>query len=324
MNYFDQTQTGRSVWWSWIFGTWIAMIIWVLGQSILIEFMTGLAGQIDPSLQSAFEENANNMLPVENIEQYFSLVRYATLIAMASIIGMIVTLVISNQGLKTAISRDVFGGDYKPPHDPKTTILAAFTVLSILLAIGLFNHSNSLINTSGSMDLMQRAMGLSPLTYGLFLLTFPVGCFGLYLAQKAVHRRSLMSLHTAAKTIKWWRIFEGFLISWIVIGSLMLIVSQLGLVDIRVVFNRQTFWGFALVSLLLIPLQSGTEEIVVRGYFNQGLTHIFRNKWIAFAITSLGFMALHLSNPEALEGAASGTLPIVMSMPAIIVSLLYS
>ena len=67
------------------------------------------------------------------------------------------------------------------------------------------------------------------------------------------------------------------------------------------------------MSLFFIPLQSATEEIVFRGYFNQGLTHLLRSKWIAFALTSLAFMALHLSNPEALEGAASGTLPIVMS-----------
>lgn len=313
MNYFEQTQTGRSVWWSWIFGTWVAMVIWALGQTILIESMTSLAGKIDPSLQSDFEENSANILPEEAIGQYLALVGTATLIAIASIVGIIVTLVISNQDLKKTADRDVFGSSHKTAHSTTTTILSALTVLSIVLAIGLFSHSNSLIDATGSMELMQRAMGLSPVTYGLFLLTFPVGCFGLYLVQKAVHRRSLLSLHTAAQKIKWRRIVEGFVLSWLVIGGLMFVVSKLGLVDIRLIFSSKTFWGFALVSLLLIPLQSATEEIVVRGYFNQGLTHIFRNKWIAFAITSLGFMALHLSNPEALEGAASGTLPIVMS-----------
>lgn len=136
---------------------------------------------------------------------------------------------------------------------------------------------------------------------------------GLYLVQKFVHKRSLKALHTAWGNINWWRIFEGFLITVFVLGGFVFIGSKLGFVDVRLTFNAQAFWGFALVSLLLIPLQSGTEEIVFRGYFNQGLMHFVKNKWIVFSITSLGFMALHLSNPEALDGAAAGNLPIVMS-----------
>lgn len=67
------------------------------------------------------------------------------------------------------------------------------------------------------------------------------------------------------------------------------------------------------VSLLFIPFQAATEEIVFRGYFNQALGNLIRNKWVVFTLTSLAFMALHLSNPEALEGAENGVLPIVMS-----------
>jgi len=312
MNYFDQTQTGRSVWWSWIFGTWVAMIIWVLGQTILIESLMSIAGQIDPELGADYEKNSEVML-AESVSGHFkALVNSATLIAIASIVGVIVTLIVSNQNLKTALNHDVFGESQKS-YNSVTTILATLTVIAIVISIGLFNQSNRLLDMTGSMDIMNRAMGLSPLTYGLFLLTFPVGCFGLYLVQKSIHRRSIISLHTSAKKIKWWRIFEGFVVSWIVLGSLLLVLSKLGIIDIRLIFSSDIFWGFALTSLLLIPLQSGTEEIVFRGYFNQAFTHIFKNKWVAFAITSFAFMALHLSNPEALEGAASGTLPIVMS-----------
>ncbi|MEM7729236.1 MAG: CPBP family intramembrane glutamic endopeptidase, partial [Pseudomonadota bacterium] len=78
-------------------------------------------------------------------------------------------------------------------------------------------------------------------------------------------------------------------------------------------FDPSRFWIFALVSILLLPVQSATEEIVVRGYMNKGLIHWFGNKWVAFVITSGAFMALHLSNPEALAAASEGNLPIVMS-----------
>ena len=156
-------------------------------------------------------------------------------------------------------------------------------------------------------------MGASPFAYLLVLLTFPVALIGLYFGQKAIHKRSLTSLHTAAKRFRVSRAIEGFFLTWIVLGLFSLIGNSLGIIDIDFVFNGQTFWIYALVSILFIPLQSATEEIVFRGYLNQGLSHLLRSKWVAFVVTSLIFMAMHLSNPEALEGASSGTLPIVMS-----------
>ncbi|MEP3655165.1 MAG: CPBP family intramembrane glutamic endopeptidase [Litorimonas sp.] len=162
-------------------------------------------------------------------------------------------------------------------------------------------------------DPILQLMGASPLAYALFLLTFPAALTGLYFGQKFIHTRSLASLHTAASKFRWLRVFQGFFLTWIVLGAFAVSAEAFGLIDVQFVFGGGKFWIYALVSLLFIPLQSATEEIAFRGYFNQGLTHLFKSKWIAFAITSLAFMALHLSNPEALEGSASGTLPIVMS-----------
>ncbi len=162
-------------------------------------------------------------------------------------------------------------------------------------------------------DVLTSLMGASPLAFALFLLTFPAGLLGLYFGQKVLHRRTLTSLHTAAKRFRWCRAFQGFFITWAVLGTFAAIGNAMGLIDVQYVFDGNRFWIYALVSLLFIPFQAAAEEIVFRGYFNQGLTHLLRSKWVAFTLTSLAFMALHLSNPEALEGAASGTLPIVMS-----------
>lgn len=168
-------------------------------------------------------------------------------------------------------------------------------------------------DSSVIMDVFTQIMGASPVAFVLFLLTFPAGLIALYLGQTKIHKRSLLSLHTAASKFRWVRVIQGFFLTWIVLGVFAFGAEALGIIEVRYVFSDGKFWVFALVSLLFIPFQSAAEEIVFRGYFNQGLTHVFKSKWIAFAITSLAFMALHLSNPEALEGAASGTLPIVMS-----------
>ncbi len=161
-------------------------------------------------------------------------------------------------------------------------------------------------------ETLNEMMGLNPLTLALFLLTFPAALAGLYFGQKLIHKRTLSSLHTAFQRFRFGRALQGFLVIWGVLAIGTLIAKALG-APINYIFDSKRFWGFMIVSLLFIPLQSATEEIVFRGYLNQAFGHFIKNKWAVFTLTSLGFMALHLSNPEALEGAENGVLPIVMS-----------
>ena len=202
------------------------------------------------------------------------------------------------------------------------TVFAWF-FLSMILAIPLTVIASSLdvalieefatSQNGGTRDPALQLMGASPIAYALILLTFPAALVGLFVGQKFVHLRTIRSLHTAANKFRFSRAFQGFILTWMVLGIFSIAGNAVGFINVEFVFNGKRFWAFAFVSLLFIPLQSATEEIAFRGYFNQGLTHFLKSKWIAFIITSLFFMALHLSNPEALEGAASGTLPIVMS-----------
>ena len=313
MKYFELTKTGRSVWWSWILGTWIALVIWSFGQTFLIGVMRSISDRIDPELASQFANAELTMVAEENFLAFAGFFGVSFIIGAAACIGTLITLVLAYQNTQKPQNITAFRDGKIVSEDGVTTVFAVLTVIAIIVSVVFFMLANQYIDGTELTELLQRAMGLSPITYGVFLLTFPAGCLGLYLVQKFVHRRSLTALHTAWGNINWWRIFEGFLITVFVLGGFVFIGSKLGFVDVRLTFNAQAFWGFALVSLLLIPLQSGTEEIVFRGYFNQGLMHFVKNKWIVFSITSLGFMALHLSNPEALDGAAAGNLPIVMS-----------
>jgi len=120
-------------------------------------------------------------------------------------------------------------------------------------------------------DPLLQLMGASPIAYAIFLLTFPAALTGLYFGQKLIHSRTLTLLHTAAARFRWMRVFRGFFLTWIVLGAFAAVGNALGLIDVEYVFSGGRFWMFALVSLLLIPIQSATEEIVFRGYFNQGL-----------------------------------------------------
>lgn len=279
MNYFEQTKLGESRWWSWIAVTWIAFVCWVIFQSILLLplFIDILASTANVSA-TANSETANS-LPL-----WFATV--ATL-AVAFI--------------------------FVPWGDKVRNIFAALAGLAIILCFLSSALSGRGPEEAEMMEFITQKMAASPVAFTLFLLTFPVGLIALFLGQTKIHKRTLRALHTAATRFRWVRTLQGFFLTWAVLGLFAFVANALGFIEIEYVFNSGRFWAFAFVSILFIPLQSATEEIVFRGYFNQGLTHLLRSKWIAFAITSFAFMALHLSNPEALEGSASGTLPIVMS-----------
>ena len=77
--------------------------------------------------------------------------------------------------------------------------------------------------------------------------------------------------------------------------------------------GAERFIAYSLICILFLPLQSATEEIIFRGYLNQGIHHLLKNKWVTFAITSFLFMAMHLANPEAVAGKESGMHVLTMS-----------
>ena len=289
MSYFEQTKSGESRWWSWIAVTWLAFVGWMVFQLILTMPIVGIAAMTDPpldqALNSAFASSTGSAS-----SQALSLI--------SALCGLGVTLAVIVILLTEGMIRKIAG---------------ALAGVGILLCFATSKLASQGSDSSEIMNVITQVMGASPLAFTLFLLTFPAGLIALYLAYTNIHKRNLLTLHTAASKFRWVRVLQGFVLAWIVLGAFSFIANMLGIIEVQYIFAGGKFWIFALVSLLFIPLQSATEEIVFRGYFNQGLIHMFKSKWIAFAITSFAFMALHLSNPEALEGAASGSLPIVMS-----------
>lgn len=286
MSYFEQTKSGESRWWSWIAVTWLAFVGWVFFQTVLLFPLPIIATFTDPPLFDALMSSFAGSTETEASKTFSG-------ISILSAIGAVIVILFS--------------------HGATRTVAGLLAVIATFICIVTSVLASQGSDNTAIMTVMTQIMGASPLAFALFLLTFPVGLIALYLGQTKIHKRSILSLHTAASKFRWKRVLQGFFLTWIVLGVFSFVANILGLIEVQYIFAGGKFWIFALVSLLFIPLQSATEEIVFRGYFNQGLTHVFKSKWIAFALTSFAFMALHLSNPEALEGAASGSLPIVMS-----------
>ena len=269
--------------------TWLAFVGWVIFQTILLMPLPFIANFTDPPLLDALMTAFANSGGTESSQSMGS-------ISILSGLGVTLAVIVCTAASQGTVRK----------------VSAVLAVLGILICIITSVLASKGSDGSAAMEVITQIMGASPLAFALFLLTFPAGLIALYLGQKKIHRRSLTALHTAASKFRWIRVLQGFLLTWFVLGVFAFFADMMGIIEVQYVFSGGKFWIYALVSLLFIPLQSATEEVVFRGYFNQGLTHLLKSKWVAFALTSFAFMALHLSNPEALDGAASGTLPIVM------------
>ena len=186
------------------------------------------------------------------------------------------------------------------------TVAAGFSCLILLFNQGTGSAEEAAIVT--------KLIGIHPINYALMLLTFPAAMFALLLASRKIHKRTITSVLTAASKFRWNRVFFAIGLTLIVYGLFTAIMHYSGISKVSYAFNPKTFFGFALVSLLLIPIQSATEEVIFRGYLNQALGHFVNNKWLIFTITSALFAAMHLSNPEAFAGAEQGALEHILVM----------
>ena len=291
-NYFKEAFTGESRWWSWIMVFWFTILGWLFVQIPITTPIPEVARAADPELGAQIDQAMESLTANMDIA---AVGLFSLLFLGGTLAGVLFWI----------LNRNAKGSTQ--------------TVFGVLTGIGVAASMYGLIKLFPLMsdpeanNTLMKAMGVSPVAYVLFLLVFPFSLIALYLGQKFIHKRSILSLHTAAKRIRWSRGMQAFLLTWVVLGTFTLIGHFSGLSPVNTNFDAGRFVIYALVSLIFLPMQSGTEEIVFRGYLNQGFTHILKNKWIAFIITSVLFACLHLSNPEALKGAEDGILLLTMS-----------
>ncbi len=290
--YFEQTRHGVSRWWSWIMVFWFTVLGWLAVQTILI-IPALIAAQVsDPEI---FNQLLESSTAAQAGESGAAIQRWSGLFQISTLLGIL------------------FWIANRFAHGQTRKIAGYLTAIAVTISFATMLMMAPHMSNPESGEIISRMIGLNAIAFAFFLLIFPASLIALYLGQRFIHKRGLNSLHTAAKRIRFGRGLQAFFITWLVLGIMTAILHFTGISPIKSMFGNGRFWGYAIVSLLLIPLQSGTEEIIFRGYLNQALHHFLKNKWVVFTITSLLFMAMHLSNPEALSGAEQGILPLVMS-----------
>ncbi len=138
----------------------------------------------------------------------------------------------------------------------------------------------------------------SNLSLFLMLLTFVVSIISLYFVVKYLHKQSFLSVTTSRKKVDWSRILFSFFL-WAIVSTAMILVDYYcNPNDFKLNFKPQQFAILALISIIMIPIQTSTEEYLFRGYLMQGFGNLAKNRWFPLLMTSLIFGSLHFFNPE--------------------------
>ncbi|MEC4114332.1 CPBP family intramembrane glutamic endopeptidase [Myroides pelagicus] len=132
-------------------------------------------------------------------------------------------------------------------------------------------------------------MNLSPMVILLvFLLVWVLLC----------HKQSILTLVTSRSRVDWKRVGHGFFL-WSLVTVFFITVSiVLSPENYEFSFDASAFFPFLIIAILLIPLQTTFEELLMRSYLMQGIGLASRSRFIALFVTSLVFGLMHLANPE--------------------------
>ena len=136
------------------------------------------------------------------------------------------------------------------------------------------------------------------LTLFLILISYVFTLIGIYFVVRYLHHQTMLSVTTSRKKMDWSRVLFSFSI-WAVFTVISTLVFYYFSPE-SFVFNFKPipFAILVVIGILLIPIQTSTEEYVFRGYLMQGFANLVKNKWFPLIMTSVIFGALHLSNPE--------------------------
>ena len=136
------------------------------------------------------------------------------------------------------------------------------------------------------------------LTLLLILISFVFIMIGIVLVVRYLHKQTMLSVTTSRTKVDWQRVRFSFSIwsVFTVASTLCFYFSN----PAEFIFNFKPvpFAILALIGIVLIPIQTSSEEYIFRGYLMQGFANLAKNKWFPLLMTSIIFGGMHIFNPE--------------------------
>tara|TARA_B100001093_G_scaffold520527_1_gene617823 strand:+ start:27100 stop:28002 length:903 start_codon:yes stop_codon:yes gene_type:complete len=133
------------------------------------------------------------------------------------------------------------------------------------------------------------------------LLPLVLGFFFMLFWYKFILNLPLKSAISSRSRVDYKRIFFSFFLWGLIVGGLTFIEIFRTPENFVWNFDKQKFMTFALIAVLLIPLQTSFEELLFRGHMIQGIGIHTKSRAAALMITSALFGLMHIANPEVGE-----------------------
>lgn len=145
---------------------------------------------------------------------------------------------------------------------------------------------------------------ITPLAYFVVTMCPAIcGIIGVFISVRYVHQRPFKTLITPFNKINVKPILYGFGFFFLLLVVSDFILGGLNSSNIQFNANNISQWLYFLpVILLLIPLQTTSEELTYRGYWMQGTGLLTRNFFILALINGVLFLLPHIVNPEITAG----------------------
>ncbi len=129
------------------------------------------------------------------------------------------------------------------------------------------------------------------------LLPFVIGFLLLAFCARVFHARKFISFITARPRFD----FKRFLVAFAIWGAVMGVSFALELNSAKTIswnYNAEPFLMLFLITIVIVPIQTGFEEIFLRGFVLQLFGRAARRGFLAILGSATIFGIMHLNNPE--------------------------
>lgn len=192
-------------------------------------------------------------------------------------------------------------------NKPKSVLnyLIGFFIIAAFYVIGQFPLAIALIAKSFSSakpiptteaEIMKY---FSPnVTLFLMLLIFAFTMIGIIIVVKYLHKLKLKDIITSREKVDWKRIIFAFVVWGVISSASTLLMYFTSPENFVLNFKPIPFLILLLIAMIMLPIQTSTEEFIFRGYLMQGFGLLARNRWVPLIVTSTMFGLMHIMNPE--------------------------
>lgn len=192
---------------------------------------------------------------------------------------------------------------------PSVIFFIIYIVINIQEFAGMLNNASDM--SAFSRNINDVVLSTLP-GFAILMSSFVALFLVMFFMFKLFHKRDKMTLISGEKKFR-----KRYFISAVIFSGLILIVMsliQFLFIPDEVIVNKDITHVVMLflLSIIFLPFQTITEELVFRSYLMQGFALCTKNKFISLIITSLLFALLHSANPEIESYGFFNAMPIYL------------